>query len=55
MIKLNNEIRELSVDELDTVSGAGAIVQFMDHARAVGYIVSEAAEYARAHGSSCLG
>lgn len=39
MTKPNNEIRELSVDELDSVSGGGPISDMMDVAKCIGVAV----------------
>jgi hypothetical protein len=44
-------MRELHQDELDAVSGAGAIVQMMEYARAVGHIVAEERDYAECRAS----
>jgi hypothetical protein len=39
MTKLNNDIRELDINELETVTGAGAIVDAMHYAQAVAAVV----------------
>jgi bacteriocin-like protein len=53
MTDLNNEIRELTIDELDAVSGGeGVLGQVLNKCRGIGYIVSEACASGKADGDN---